>query len=202
MITAISCCCLLVQDHALPRARDIVVMELDRDVQQHMLFANTKYLQVFRMTFVSIRLVSSDECYKNCFRVCMKRFYKWVSLAFVYFTFAALYKAPFDEEFCTSLLFLRSRRLSRGMHDFDSHHSDFYNAVFALLEEVEDGATAVDRPFRKAPMTQISVPGAEEMGISQEFIVAAMGTFHCSQKETKRPPKPYCDTFAPSPAPF
>lgn len=81
MITAISCCRRFVQNGALPRARDIVVAEFVRDVQQNRLLGNIEGWQIFRIFTVFIRLASSDECYEIITYVCKELSHKQVSLA-------------------------------------------------------------------------------------------------------------------------
>lgn len=88
--------------------------------------------------------------------------HKMVSLALVYSTSATLHKASLDKELCTGLLALRPRFFSGEVHSLDSYCTEFYNAVFALLEEVRIGATAAICALRDFFMTQIPVPGSEK----------------------------------------
>lgn len=91
MITAKSRCDPLVQDHALPRVRDIVGAKVLRDTPQHRLLWNIEHRQVFSIANISTRLASSDKCYKAFIRVCRELSHKVDFLALVFFTSTTLY---------------------------------------------------------------------------------------------------------------
>lgn len=69
MNTAISCCRLFALGRSLKSSRNIVVVELTKDVQQHRLLESIKSSPVFRFVFIFVRLVSSEGCYVTFNRV-------------------------------------------------------------------------------------------------------------------------------------
>lgn len=65
-----------------------------------------------------------------------------IYLAVMYFTSATLYRAPLDDEFCTSPLDFPIHLCCEQVQDFNSYWTELYNAVFSLLEKVKHAATA------------------------------------------------------------
>lgn len=60
------------------------------------------------------------------------------------------YETPLDEEFCIGLPALPKRLLSGEGTTFHSYRTEFYNKVFALVEEVKSAVSAADHPFLKS----------------------------------------------------
>lgn len=83
-----------------------------------------------------------------------------------------MHRAFLEKKFCTGLIAFRTLLLSGEVRNFDSYRTEFLNAVFALLEEVNSAATAEGRPFVKSSCLK-SFFLAREMETIQQSVAAA-----------------------------
>lgn len=161
LIIAIRRCRLFIQDRAFPNARDISVAELLKEIQQPQLLGNTESPQISLVATVSVCFASSLECYRGWVCACKRLSHKEVSLKPGYSTSDLSYKAPFNEEVWTVFLAFCTLARTEKMQSFDNYRTKFYNAAFALLEEVRGAASAANRIFCNVLMTEVFLSGFE-----------------------------------------
>lgn len=116
------------------------------------MLGNIQGRKVSSIATVSTRFAFNDERYDDCTRNCKELSHKAISLTKLYFTAATLYKAPLDEEFCTSLLVRWICLLSGEVQNFDGYRTKFHSAVFAFVEKVKSAATDTGRPIPEVVM--------------------------------------------------
>lgn len=68
----------------------------------------------------------------------------------------------------------------------NSYRTEFYNPVFAFLEEIKGTAAAVSRILCDVLVTQVPDTGSEKMVTVKKFVAAAMLTFHHSRRRSKK----------------
>lgn len=164
MVTSISCCCICFQDHAVSNVREVEVTELLKNIQKHRLPGNIENRQKTTTATLFTRHASSNECYETFTPVCEELLQKRVSLAVFFFTTVNLYEVLFGEEFCTGLFAFRSRLFFERVQKLDGYYFKYYNANFALPEEVESAATVGKGCLCDVLMTQGLGPGFEGDG--------------------------------------
>lgn len=66
------------------------------------------------------------------------------------------------------------------------YRTEFYNAVFALLQKVRSAAIAASRTLRDVLMKQVSGSDFQKMVIFQELIATAVDTLFFFKKDTEK----------------
>lgn len=83
------------------------------------------------------------------------------------------------------------------MQNFSSYRTKFYKAGGDFSKKVRSAGTAASRTRRDAFVTQVLVPGFEEMAITKESRAALRESFTTLRKITKRARKPACNISTP-----